>query len=83
MPSKQRKGKTKGVEKKPKLKQRLKPGKEAIEKITDDETFRPPRIPKFLVKEPKKKRKEAVLDDVDDEPVYTDDYDNTILSTDY
>ena len=47
----------------------------------EDEDFRPPRIPKVLRSESKKK-KEA-FDEIDNEPVYTDDYDNTILSTEY
>jgi len=57
------------------------------EEKAEEEEFRPPRIPKFLKEDEeagkKKKKSEALDEELDNEPVYTDDYDNTIYSTEY
>ena len=92
MPAKPKKAKAKIVKPKartPKAKAGVLPVKVKSEKIEAmEEEFRPPRIPKFLMDEEvevdkKKKKSKEIADDIDNEPVYTDDYDNTIYSTEY
>ena len=80
--SKTRKSKPNGV--KAKTAKKPKSEKARMKLPSEDEEFRPPRIPKLLREEtPKKKKNELPEEDVDSEPIYTDDYDNTIYTTEY